>query len=491
MLLLATLAITSNESVAAEPSIPSNAPIKTLIPSKHLDTSNLPQVTNPIEVVKPKEVTKPKEMIEPITNRPEPNHQATTILATPRPALGAKRFEISIPLELSTQAEDQSTYLLIPDSQLKIGREAIKPYRSFQQCRFAIFNENNAISLDDVLLKSLCQSETINTAIAAIEKAPLKLNLVEPEDQAKTSLSNSVSGSFNLSWILFDYSIRDENILIARKKLAAAIASQDKSTLNNISVTLNQYVDAYSAYSNLLALNHAKTIANISLDIVQKCNDYQLVDLSDLSKAKAAQMRISLERNLSHDVWLTKREQLALALNMPLQSALKLADSDLFYHTSDQSLTGTEIVAEAQTYHPHIIAANNKNTGYSLTKANILSNQAPHTDAEIPASDQAMQSSKAFISQINNEIWQQSIELKSTRESFIAAKQLLKVAAANYQASLTRYSSGAANIAGLLSAQSAFISAQKQVQMIKIALFKSRINLALATGRLSLAPTSN
>lgn len=405
------------------------------------------------------------------------------------------------------------------------------------------------LTLGDVLERVLCKSPALRQALFNINEQRAGVDLAQSafgprysvvtEYSANrvpnsniTATNSSISGALNLNWILFDFGLRNANLEQARQTFSAVMASQDSSTLMALNDTLRIYAEALSTWGKLDAVREAESAASQSLVIAQARYDAQVGSLTDKLQAQTALAQAVLDRTRAQGLWLSARGALALSMGLPVSQALSVADLDSAFPFLDDLPAIDYLLAQAKEAHPRIrslrfeqralqarlesVQADGKgsvsvsgNAGASRTlgggSSNTTRNLGGAVVASIPLFNEAEQNARTaqvqsqlgsrqaqmqlVESELENEVWRVSQQIRAETESLIAAKQLFTAAQSGYQVAHGRYKAGVGTLVDLLTAQTAVANARTQLQEAKLANVQSRIRLSLVSGRLGILGT--
>ncbi len=400
------------------------------------------------------------------------------------------------------------------------------------------------LTLGDVLNHTLCKSPALRQALLGIQEQRASVDLAQaafnPRYSATaefagnrvpnsniTAVNSSIAGSVNLSWILFDFGLRNANMEQARQSLSAAMAGQDNSLLTTLNETIRIYAEALSAWNKLDALREAESAANQSLVIAQARYDAQVGSLTEKLQAQTALAQALLDRTRADGVWLAARGALAVAMGLPVLQTLGLADIDSAFPNLEELPPTEDLLVQTKDSHPRIrvlraemralqarlesVRADGRgsvsisgNAGASRSLGNgnsspgrnvggsIIASIPLFNDAEQNAREAQLQSQigareaqlQALERELETEVWRAAQQVRTETESLIAAKQLMATASTGYQITQGRYKAGVGTFLDVLTAQSAMANARTQLQESKLANMQSRIRLTLATARL-------
>ena len=441
------------------------------------------------------------------------------------------------------------TITIAPDSASALSRPVAWQAESVA-CSVLNPNPPERLTLSDVLERVLCKSPVLRQALASVQEQQAAVDLAgnafRPRFNATAeidgnripnssinSVDSSVLASFNLSWVLFDFGLRNANLEQARQTLAAAMATQDSSTLVTLTETLRIYVEALSVWGRLDALREAEAAANQSATIAQARYDAQIGSLSEKLQAQTALAQATLDRTRSDGQWQSSRGALAVAMGLAVQTSIGMADVESAFPALDEMPTVELLLTQAKTAHPRIRSlraevsalharldavradgngsvslsgtaaasralgsgngATDHNLGGSIVVSIPLFNgpeqraRAAQVQAQIYGRQAQLESVER---ELDTEVWRSAQQVRTETESLVAARQLLTSALLSHQVALGRYKAGVGSLLELLTAQTALANARAQLHEAKLANVQSRIRLTLVSGRLGLGANS-
>lgn len=401
------------------------------------------------------------------------------------------------------------------------------------------------LTLSDVLEHVLCKSPALRQSLLSIQEQQAGVDLAQTAFSPRYSataefaanrvpnsnisaVNSSIAGSFNLSWVLFDFGLRNANLEQARQSLSAAMVNQDNSTLTALSDTVRIYVEALSAWGKLDASREAEAAANQSLVIAQARYDAQVGSLTEKLQAQTVLAQAALDRTRAHGLWQTARGSLAVSMGMPVIQPLGMAEIETAFPPLDDLPAIEYLLAQAKKSHPRIRslradqlalqarvesvqadgkgsvsvsgnagAARSLGSGSSSARniggsvvANIPLLNNAEQNARLAQLQSQLGSREAQIltveRELENEIWRAHQQISTETESLWAAQQLFSAATSGYRVAQGRYKAGVGTLLDLLTAQTALANAQTQLQEAKLANVQSRIRLSLSAGRMGI-----
>jgi len=343
-------------------------------------------------------------------------------------------------------------------------------------------------------------------------------------------------GTVSLSWVLYDFGQRGNELESARDLLAAAQANLD---LNLQHIFLQAAADYYGAQAAQASLDAARQIEDLSAGSLSAAHARMqrgVAPVSDELQAQTAHAQAVLTRVKAQAELTYERGALALDMGLDPDSAMMLPPADLNISVrQDFTESLHRLIEEAKRNHPSVAAAASELAaakaderaarahGYptisvvgelgrsdepltpSLGSPSVpgsVSNRSIGIELKLPISDplwkrgriaqahaqveiqqEALQQAEQ---QVAADVWNTYTALQAGTDNVANSQVLLDSARASLQAAQHRYEGGAGNILELLSAQSAYASAQQQrIQSLsdwRIA----RLALGASLGRLGL-----
>ena len=352
-------------------------------------------------------------------------------------------------------------------------------------------------------------------------------NRIPTSNSGSGSLSESLTGSMGVSWVIFDFGVRSANLEQARQSLASAIASQDAAALVTLRDALKLYVDASAAWARLDALREAELLARQSADAARAKHEALVGSLSEKLQAETALAQATLDRVRANGAWRAAAAALSISMGLPASATLQLPDAKTGFPELGDEVPDATALEALREQHPRVLALQadaralkarlesvradgrgSLNLSGSVAATRQLGQSAAGVDrsistsllASIPLFNGAEQ--KAREAQVLSQIAardavltaaQRDIDttlvlaaqqLEIERQGQQAARALLIAATQGYDVALGRYRAGVGSIIELLGAQSALSSAQSQALQAVIARANAQIGLAVAAGRL-------
>lgn len=416
------------------------------------------------------------------------------------------------------------------------------------------------LTLDDAVGRALCANPKTRGAWVSIKLYAAEVRTVresylpslsatgeEEENETHTRVNNDSAldtdahshfpaGRLSLSWVLYDFGQRGNQLESARQLLAAARANLD---LNLQQVFLRAAADYYDVQAAQASLDAAKQIEDLtqrSLSAAHARTERGVAPISDQLQAQTAHAQAVLTRVKAQADLESKRGALAIDMGLQPDSVLTVPPADLSISVHPD-FTGSlhQLIEEAKRNHPSVAAAASelaaaraderaaRARGYptislvgQLSRSNepltpslgspsvpgSVSNRSIGIELDIPISDTLWKhgiiaQARAHVEiqqetlygaeqQVAADVWNSYTALQADTDNLANSLTLLDSARASFEATQHRYEGGAGNILELLSSQTAYANAQQQrIQSIsdwRIA----RLALGASLGRLGL-----
>jgi outer membrane protein len=401
------------------------------------------------------------------------------------------------------------------------------------------------LTLPMALDHALCANLSMRQAMAAIAERQVGVDLAQagyrPRINAGASIEASrtagssrtqssaqtIAGSVGLSWVLFDFGLRDATLAQSRAQLSGAMASLSNTQLNAVGETLRLYVDALTVWLRLDSLRQAELVAEQSLRAASAKYDVQVGSLSEKLQAQTALAQTTLERVRANGQWETARAALAVhmgfgitqRMGMPgLDSAVPFVQAstnidDMLTYVREQHprlralqaevdaqrLRGDALIAEgrgsvsvtanAQLSRPSSLSAGgfDRSVGAGVA-ANIPLFNSDEQSARLTQNNAQTESRLSQVEaarrELETELLRQVLTVQTEIETRLAARALLQSAEQNYQVALGRYRGGVGTIVDLLNAQAALSAARLALDQSYLAQASARLRLATVVGRI-------
>lgn len=343
----------------------------------------------------------------------------------------------------------------------------------------------------------------------------------------------------SLSWLLFDFGQRGNQLEAARQLLAAARAGLDLSLQQVFLRVAADYYDAQAAQASLNAATEIEDLTGRSFDAARARVARGVSPLSDQLQAQTAHEQAVVARVKARADLQSERGALALDMGLQPDSAITVPPADLNPRVrADFDESVRRLIEEAKRDHPSVAQAESelaaaraderaaRSRGYpsislmgdigrsnqpltpSLGSPSVpgsVRDRSIGIEVDIPISDLLWKrgivaEARAHVrvqeealhgaeQQVAADVWNSYTALRAGTDNLANSQELLESARASLEASQHRYVGGAGNILELLSAQTAYANAQQQrIQSLsdwRIA----RLALAASLGRLGMWAT--
>lgn len=351
-----------------------------------------------------------------------------------------------------------------------------------------------------------------------------------------SSRAHYPQGRVSLSWLLFDFGQRGDQLESARQLLAAARAGLDLSLQQVFLRAAADYYGAQAAQASLNAALEIESLTGRSLDAARARVERGVAPISDQLQAQTAHEQAVVARVKAQADLESERGAVALDMGLQPESAITVPPAALSPRVRpdfDESLR--QLIEEAKRHHPSVALAERelaaaqaderaaRSRGYpsislvgelgrsnqpltpSLGSPSIpgsVSDRSIGIEVDVPISDLLWKrgivaQARAHVriqqealygaeQQVAADVWNSYTALRADTDNLANSQDLLESARASLEASQHRYAGGAGNILELLSAQSAYANAEQQrIQSLsdwRIA----RLALAASLGRLGM-----
>jgi len=343
-------------------------------------------------------------------------------------------------------------------------------------------------------------------------------------------------GSVSLSWVLYDFGERGNQLEASRELLAAAQANLD---LNLQQIFLQAAADFYGAQAAQASVDAARQIEDLtqsSLSAAHERMQRGVAPISDELQAQTAHAQAVLIRVKAQAQLRYQRGALALDMGLQPDSTLTLppADQSIVVH-SDFTESLRQLIEAAKRTHPRVAVAESELAaaraderaarahGYptisivgELNRSNepltpsLGSPSVPGSvtdkqigiELKVPISDplwkrgliaqahaQVQIQQEALYAaeqQVAADVWNAYTVLQADTDNLANSEVLLSSAHDSLEAAQHRYEGGAGSILELLTAQTAFANAQQQRIQTLSDWRIGRLALASSLGRLGL-----
>jgi outer membrane protein len=452
---------------------------------------------------------------------------------------------VYLPIKPGAQHKIQR-FLLVALCSCACAVVSAQPLVAPQVCAPLSDTDLQSLSLALVLDQALCKSTVVRQSMLAIAQQQAGVDLAEAAYRprlnlgaqinanrvAQTANTSALSGqnataSLGLSWVLFDFGLRDANLAQAQALLTAAVAGLSSSQLTNTSESLRLYIDALSAWLRRDSLREAEAAAQQSERVASAKYDAQVGALSEKLQAQTALAQNTLERVRADGAWEAARVALVVHLGYPVNQRIAMPAPEIAMPFTDAQEPLENMQAYLRESHPRIkvlqaealaarkradaITAEGKgsigvNSNVQLSRsldrkdnstdrnlsASIVANLPLFNGATqnaLQAQNNAQIASKlsqidATYRELETELLKQALTVQTEIETRLAARALLKSAQQSYEVSLGRYRAGVGTIAELLSAQAASSAARFALDQSYIAQATARLRMTSAAGRM-------
>ncbi len=334
--------------------------------------------------------------------------------------------------------------------------------------------------------------------------------------------------SVSLTYLLYDFGVRANEVEAARYRLLAANLLQNRVLQDVVLLTEQTYYQVLGLEQLVAANGEALKSAETALAAAQTRRQAGLATLGDVYRAETAvgQARLTLRRNEGE---LAKaRGQLATAAGVPVASSLALAPWPEVAPVTDIRESVDNILAQATAKRPDLIAAEAQaraaRAGVEAAKAGgrptveLTSNlgrtyfaDRPNSDSysigvalRIPLftgfnrtytvrqaqalADQAAASRDQLFRQTELDVWQAYFDLNTAASAVDTSTGVLKSADQSAEVALGRYKAGVGTLLDLLTAQADLATARVQLIQSQLDWYTSLARLGYARGTLPMNP---
>lgn len=409
------------------------------------------------------------------------------------------------------------------------------------------------LSLAMVLDHALCRSPAVRQAMLAITQqragvdlanlayrpqfnlgAQLNANRVVQTANTSALSGQNIAGSLGLSWVLFDFGLRDANVAQAQAQLSAVVAGLSSSQLSNTGDTIRLYIEALSAWLRRDSLRESEAVSRQSEKVATAKYEAHVGALAEKLQAQTALAQATLERVRADGAWEAARVALVIHMGYPvtqriampaLEAAMPFMDADApldnmlaYLRESHPRIKVLQFEAEASRKRYDAIVAESKGSigvnsnvqisralGGSGSSSNALDrNVSASVVANIPLfsgevkNQQLMQNTaqtESKLAQIDStqreletELLKQALTVQTEIETRLAARALLKSAQQSYDVALGRYRAGVGTLVDVLGAQSAASAARLALDQSYVAQATARLRMTSASGRMPVIP---
>jgi outer membrane protein len=419
---------------------------------------------------------------------------------------------------------------------------------------------NTPLTLFDAVSRALCDNPKSRSAWAAIQVNAAEVRIsreayrpslgviakkVDSDTQTVVrdfpALDTSARSAYldttlTMSWVLFDFGQRHDQLEADRQLLAAAQANLDLTMQQVFLQTAADYYDAQAAQASLEATTQIEQLTQSSVQAAQVRVDKGVAPLSDALQAQTAHAQAVINRVKAEADLNGKRG--ALCSDMGIEPDLKvvLPQAEPALETQgDFTESLHALIESAKRTHPSILVAERElasaQAAEKATRAHLLpiisavgglsytneplapslgspsipgavSNKFYGIEIDVPLSDPLWRRgtlAKAHAQvvaqeavlygtqqQVAQQVWGSYTALQAGAQNLTNADSLLDSARQSLQSTQHRYEGGVGNILELLSSQSAYANAQQQRIRALSDWRTARLALAASLGRLNL-----
>ena len=342
-----------------------------------------------------------------------------------------------------------------------------------------------------------------------------------------TFSQESYSASATVSYLLFDFGLRDANLDSARQLLVAANWSHNAALQSVFLFAIQSYYQLFAAGANVEAALEAEKASEESLKAAETRYRVGTGTPADRLQAKTAYSQALLIRTRAEGERRTAAGVLANAIGLDADAEVELAPPRLQAPDPTTDARVRELVDYARMLRPDLAAAEAKiqaaraqvraaqaagRPTISLTgtagladsnSASLASSGAVGIRVSIPlftgyrntydirSAEIQVEASQADRDQLRNQVsldvWRAYQALATERTALVNAEDLLQSALESENVARGRYKAGAGNLIDLLNAQSAAAAARFQSVQTRYNWHLAKAALASALGTLDLA----
>jgi outer membrane protein len=434
---------------------------------------------------------------------------------------------------------------LLAVSAPSVAQTRTETYR-YSACAGLQTTDFAALSLPMVLDHALCASPVMRQAMAAVAERQAGVDLaqinyrprvnagasatasrVAPTPNVAGYTTQNVAGTLGVSWVLFDFGLRDAALAESRALLGGAMAGLGNTQLNTIAETLRLYVEALTVWLRRDSLVQAELVAEQSARAAGAKYDVQVGSLAEKLQAQTALAQTTLERVRANGQWETARAALVVHMGYPItqkvampslatavpfvEDATNIDDMLAYVRENHPRLRALQAEVDAQQNRASAIVAEGRgsisvvaNTQLSRTVnvggSGLDRSAAASLVANIPLFNQDEQNARLVQNnaqtnsrvslleqarrELETELLRQVLTIQTEIETRLAARGLLQSAEQSHQVALGRYRSGVGTVVDLLSAQAALSAARLALDQSYLAQASARLRLAMVVGRL-------
>jgi len=355
---------------------------------------------------------------------------------------------------------------------------------------------------------------------------------VDVTGAVESTAQNTRDAALNLSWILYDFGVREGRIKSARHLLDAAAETTGRVSQQMVLTIVQSYYGVVAADAALIAARTTETAGARSLEVARSLREGGVATLADVLQAETAYDQDVLARVQAEQAAKSARGTLAVVMGSPADQPLKLDAEPVPAEVPALTARMSDLMAEAARQRPDLAAALAQrdsaqaditvaraagrpsisiaagrdfvdttaipNQNYSLVGVTVTVPIFTGFDVgygvrQAQAALEAREASAEQVRlQVSLDVWNAYYALDSANQQLTQTATLTKTADNNQQVALGRYQSGVGTIIDVLTAQTAAANARQLRINAELNWQVSRTQLALALGRLSgAAPLTN
>jgi len=392
------------------------------------------------------------------------------------------------------------------------------------------------VTLADAVTRTLCENPKTRSAWAAIKLYAAEVKIAqesylptvsvkaaETQSSTQTHINNESAldtstndrypaASMSLSWVLYDFGERKNQLESARELFAAARANLDLNLQQVFLQAAGDYYDTQAAQASLDSSIEIEALTKRSLDAAHMRVEKGVAPVSDELQARTAYAQAVINRVKAAADLEIKRGALAGDMGMDPDRTMTVpqADSDINAR-GNFSDTLHELIAEAKRRHPSVTVAERNlaaaradekaarahglpsiaivagisrsnesltpNLGSPSVPGNV-SNETIGIQVQVPISDALWKRGRIAQAhaqvqvkqetlygaeqQVAQDVWKSYTDLQADTDNLANSEELLDSARKSLQSTQHRYEGGVGNIVELLGAQSAYANARQQ-----------------------------
>ncbi|MBC7781392.1 MAG: TolC family protein [Proteobacteria bacterium] len=360
------------------------------------------------------------------------------------------------------------------------------------------------------------------------------LSYLRARQVSQTGISQPVieryAPSLTLSYTLFDFGVRSNQLEAARFNLLAANLSQNR-TLQAVAFNVEQAYYALLGFEQLvtsgqISLRNAETI----LDATERRRQSGLATIGDVYRAETAvaQARLMLQRNQGEAA--QARGRLAFAAGLPATTSYLLAPVPRQIEVGGLTESVGGLIDRAKSGRPDLIAAEAAARSLSATSRATAAAGLPSVSAtgiyasnfyvgrpdgpnwslgialNIPlfsgfrdtyntrlaeANAERQRANRDQLSnQVELDVWEGYFTLQTAAAALTTADSLVRTAAQSLEVAEARYRGGVGNLLDLITAQADDVNARVQQITSQFTWYTAFSQLNFALGSLPLSPAS-